>query len=201
MIQAVMKEKLRMEAFNQLGEVDTDAQRIIGRVVPYSSEEQRLNEDNVGIVNFSEDQQQGVFKVRLNISEVKNYSLMEGEVIVAEGFIDPNNTEKFNVSRIHKPDAFPLKSNIDIDKLRSITYEDYKDKPLTVMLAKGPYSFSKNLNYSGLNDLLRVVEKNQPQLLIMMGPFVDMHNSEISEGCIFYESGQEKVFVTHEELF
>ena len=35
----------------------------------------------------------------------------------------------------------------------------------------------------------------------MMGPFVDMHNSEVSEGCIYYESGSEIVFVTHEELF
>lgn len=37
------------------------------------------------------------------MSEVKSYSLFEGEILVAEGFIDPNTHSKFNVTRIHKP--------------------------------------------------------------------------------------------------
>lgn len=44
----------------------------------------------------------GVFKLKLNMSEVPNYSIFEGEIIVAEGFSD-NNNARFNVNRIYKP--------------------------------------------------------------------------------------------------
>lgn len=126
---------------------------------------------------------------------------MEGEVIVAEGLIDPSSTEKFNVTKIHKPSALALKSNIDMSQLQNISYDEYKDKPLTIIIAKGPYSFTKQFNYSGLNDFLKAVERNRPHLVIMMGPFVDINNADISDGCIYYDNNGEKVFVTHEEIF
>lgn len=72
-----------MESFNDLGDIDTDCQTIIGRVVAFNPEEAKLSESNVGLINLSEDQQFGVYKLKLNMSEVKNYSLFEGEVIVA----------------------------------------------------------------------------------------------------------------------
>lgn len=43
--------------------------------------------------------------MKLNMSDVKNYSLFEGEIIVAEGFLD-TSASKFNVNRIFKPIAF-----------------------------------------------------------------------------------------------
>jgi len=39
------------------------------------------------------------------LAEVPQFSLYEGEIIVAEGFMD---TKKFNVNRIWKPESVPV---------------------------------------------------------------------------------------------
>ena len=48
-------------------------------------------------------------RVRLNLLEVPTFQLFEGEIVVAEGFMD---AKKFNVNRIHKPKIEP-KSNFN----------------------------------------------------------------------------------------
>lgn len=50
-----MKHQLRMESFNDLGDIDTDCQTIIGRVVAFNPEEAKLSESNVGLINLSDD--------------------------------------------------------------------------------------------------------------------------------------------------
>jgi hypothetical protein len=37
--------------------------------------------------------------------------------------------------------------------------------------------------------------------VILLGPFVDIQNTEIYHGELFYDSEKGKVFVTHEQLF
>jgi hypothetical protein len=83
-----------------------DCQRIIGRVFNFNQiEEDKLGEHGIGLINFNEESASQVFKMKLNMSDVKNYSLFEGEIIVAEGFLD-TSASKFNVNRIFKPSAF-----------------------------------------------------------------------------------------------
>lgn len=96
------------------------------------------------------------------MSEVPNFSLFEGEVIVAEGFIDASTAQKFNVTRIHKPAPLQLKSNMSIDEMKHVFFNNYREKPLTFMIAKGPFTMSNNLNYNGLYDFLSVVKQKQP---------------------------------------
>jgi hypothetical protein len=42
----------------------------------------------VGLVSFKEDSSTNVFKLKLNISEVQEYSLFEGEVVACYGCFD-----------------------------------------------------------------------------------------------------------------
>lgn len=62
-----------------------------------STEDPKLKESSIGLFNAQYDMQ---CRLRLNLNEVPQYSLFEGEIIVAEGFMD---TKKFNVNRIWKP--------------------------------------------------------------------------------------------------
>lgn len=79
-----------------------------GRVINLSTEDPKLKESSIGLFNANYDLQ---CRLRLNMSEVPQYSLFEGEIIVAEGFMD---TKKFNVNRIWKPAVVPsLSSQID----------------------------------------------------------------------------------------
>lgn len=69
-----------------------------GRVINISTEDTKLKEHTIGIFNGNFDTD---CRLRLNLAEVPGFSLFEGEVIVAEGFMD---TKKFNVNRIWKPE-------------------------------------------------------------------------------------------------
>ncbi|CDW77872.1 dna polymerase alpha subunit b-like [Stylonychia lemnae] len=202
-IENVMKHQLRTETFNDLGETGTDAQRIIGRVVAFNADEEKFSENNVGLINLSEDNQFDTHKMRLNMSEVKSFSLFEGEVIVAEGFIDISTASKFNVTRIHKPMSSIPTSNMGLSEVRDITSQYYRDKHLNIMIASGPFTFKNSLSYKGLQDFLEIVKKEQPQAVILQGPFLDFSNLDIYSGELFYDDikTMEKVFVTHEELF
>ena len=76
---------------------------IVGRVVNLSTEDAKLTPDSVGLLNIGEESSStNIFKLKLNISEVKTFSLFEGEVIVCQGYNDSNS--KFNVNQIHKPE-------------------------------------------------------------------------------------------------
>jgi hypothetical protein len=73
----------------------------VGRVVNLSTEEDKLKPESIGLFNLGDDEGARTYKVKLATGEAKEYSLFEGEVVVAEGFNDSNS--RFNAVRIHKP--------------------------------------------------------------------------------------------------
>ena len=100
-LETLFKEDLRCEEFSDFGEPITDCVRIIGRVVNLSQEDATLDQDCVGLFNLGDESSTTKYRVKLNLAEVQQYSVYEGEVVVAEGFHDSNS--KFNVNRLHKP--------------------------------------------------------------------------------------------------
>ena len=71
---------------------------ICGRVCNLSTEDAKIKEQSIGLFNAQFDASQ--CRIRLNVNESPQLMLFEGEVIVAEGFMD---SKKFNVNRIIKP--------------------------------------------------------------------------------------------------
>jgi len=61
-----------------------------------------MKEQTIGLFNANYEAD---CRLRLNLNEVPQFSLFEGEIIVAEGFMD---AKKFNVNRIWKPTASPV---------------------------------------------------------------------------------------------
>jgi len=74
---------------------------VCGRVVNLSNEDPKMKDESIGLFNINYDLQ---CKLKLNLQEIKQYALYEGEIIVAEGFMD---TKKLNVTRIVKPTITP----------------------------------------------------------------------------------------------
>jgi len=87
-----------------MGDPNPECLRIIGRIINVNPDEGKLSEFNIGLLNLDEENQNGVYKIKLNLSEVKSFSVFEGEVVVVEGFNDAALT-KLNVVRMHKPMA------------------------------------------------------------------------------------------------
>ena len=101
-----LKAQLKAEQFEDFYSPVQSCQRVCGRVINISTEEPKMKEHVIGLFNANYDND---CRLRLNLTEVPNFSLFEGEIIVAEGFMD---TKKFNVNRLHKPESFAVNQPI-----------------------------------------------------------------------------------------
>jgi len=99
-LEPLFKEDLKCEEFAEFGMPIQDCVRLIGRVINQSTEDTTLNSDCVGLFNIGDENSSSKYRMKLNLTEVRQYSVFEGEVVVAEGFNDSNS--RFNVNRLHK---------------------------------------------------------------------------------------------------
>lgn len=57
----------------------------------------------------------------------------------------------------------------------------FSDK-IQIVIGAGPFTLQDNLSYEPLHDLLNYVNETQPQILILMGPFLDRCHESIFNG-------------------
>lgn len=60
-----------------------------------------MKADSIGLLNVGEDEGSRTYKVKLSTADAKEFSVFEGEIVVAEGSNDSNS--RFNAARIYKP--------------------------------------------------------------------------------------------------
>lgn len=116
------------------------------------------------------------------MSDIKSFSLFEGEVIVAEGFNDSNS--RFNVSKIYKPQINPPGAT-EVSLIKHAA-ELQQNRALHVIVAAGPFTTLQDLMYQPLRDLLDLVKRDKPHVLILMGPFLDAKSQDLQDGDIYY---------------
>lgn len=162
--------------------VHDEVQKIVGRVVNMSTEDDKLKVDSIGLFNVGEDLGNKTYKIKLNMSECKMFTLFEGEVIVAEGFNDSNS--RFNVTRIHKPIINP--PGMTEWALLQNSAEQQQNRALHIIAAVGPFTTPSDLLYQPLRDLLDLVKRDKPHVLILMGPFLDAKSPDLQDGDISY---------------
>ena len=71
------------------------------------------------------------------------------------------------------------------------------------MIASGPYTFKNSLAYNGLNDLISIAKKEQPQAIILLGPFLDIAHQDMQSGDLYFVNpvDQTRNYISHEDLF
>jgi len=186
-----------MEQFEDFYSPVQTCQRVCGRVINLSTENQKLKEQTIGLFNANYEQS---CRLRLNLAEVPQYSLFEGEVIVAEGFCD---TKKFNVNRIWKPAVSLVNPPTFTNEELQLHQKSQAGKAVQIMMACGPFTVNHELSYEALKDLMTIVNRDQPHALILSGPFVNQNHEDIESGDLRYrdpDSGELKFF-NYEELF
>ena len=97
-MEKILLQQLNRESFDEFFSPNAERQMICGRVCNISTEDQKIKEHSIGLFNGANDAES--CRIKLNVNEVPQLMLFEGEVIVAEGFMD---SKKFNVNRIIKP--------------------------------------------------------------------------------------------------
>ncbi len=64
--------------------------------------------------------------------------------------------------------------------------EKAQQKSMQLLVAAGPFNTLNSMDYQPLLDLLKVVKKEQPHAVMLMGPFLDRGNSIVKDGELFY---------------
>lgn len=108
--------------------------------------------------------------VSLHLSEVEQYSVFTGQVVSVEG-MNGSGTELI-ASKIIDDVSLAL----DLSPVSSQLTE-----PLTVVIACGPFSTTDNLLYEPLNELILLLDSQPPDVLILIGPFVDAEHPLIKD--------------------
>lgn len=114
--------------------------------------------------------------IRLDLSGVKHYSLFPGQIIAVEGFNTTGDT-------------------LIVKQLFVKGYAQLFDEPklsvdIKIYVAVGPFTPSDNLNYQPLWDLMNRVVEEEPNILILIGPFIEYTHPEIKK-CTLKETYQD----------
>eukprot|EP00026_Physarum_polycephalum_P003504 Phypoly_transcript_03517.p1 GENE.Phypoly_transcript_03517~~Phypoly_transcript_03517.p1 ORF type:complete len:684 (+),score=166.84 Phypoly_transcript_03517:196-2052(+) len=96
----------------------------------------------------------------------KGFSVFPGQIVIVEGV--NLNGRSITVTDFYEPKYMPLYKNPTYVPPRAHPYA-----PLNILVAAGPFTTTENLAYRPLDHLLEVVERTNPQIVVLLGPFVD----------------------------
>ncbi|KAH7286032.1 hypothetical protein KP509_33G056000 [Ceratopteris richardii] len=192
---------------NQVSVASQERTFVIGMVC--CDGEGHLNDKSVllqGSVEFSSGH-----RVRLDLHMLGRFSLFPGQIIGVDG----HNLSGHCLVASRIVDSIPMPLSEDLFKsherepkrqvLDGSTQPLPKKisvNPLSMVIATGPFTTSDNLSYEPLVDLLDFARKKQPNLLLLMGPFIDSEHPQIKQGTVdrtFEEIFAEEVVVRIEE--
>jgi DNA polymerase alpha subunit B len=94
-------------------------------------------------------------------------------------------------------------ANVEVETNMNMSKETFGQEGVKIYAVAGPYTTNNNLEYQPLTDLLGVVEEEKPDVVVMMGPFVDMKHELVKNGedlVLEYEDGTKR-HVCYEQFF
>jgi DNA polymerase alpha subunit B len=145
----------------------------------------RLNDESI-LLETSRSLGNGC-RVKLNLSEVvtkgDGFALFPGQIVGIEG-TNPSG-RLLKVSRIINPPPLPPAVTGLSRLVEMYTVDDeIKAEPLNILVASGPYTMDDNFDYEVLEELVKVVAKEAPDVVILMGPFVYEGSSLVQRGTV-----------------
>lgn len=123
-------------------------------------------------------------RVFLDVSELTEYSLFPGQVVCVQGINSGGRT--MVAQRIIEGKALPLPTSKPESLLEMHYSRKYQGgKALKVRVTCGPYTTSDNLNFDPFMTLMAGVLADKPDVVIMLGPFVDINHPLLSSGQVY----------------
>ncbi|KAK4685108.1 DNA polymerase alpha subunit B, partial [Tremellales sp. Uapishka_1] len=122
----------------------------------------------------------GQLKVRGGTPGVKGFGVFPGCLVCVKGRNGGGGV--FVVEEVLIPPPNPLAQS-PADELLDFQHGDrLNGQPLSMIVAAGPYTLEDDLNYEPFNALVDVVISETPDVLILLGPFVDSQHPMILVG-------------------
>lgn len=168
-IQEQMMQSTNLTELSPLGIPSQSSVWVCGRVCK-DAEEGKINATSV-ILQGSRLESAGK-RVLLNLTDIPQLSLFPGQIILAEGN-NPGGRE-FYAKRIIEGIPRPLPKTSP-QKLMEYHHSSYyqNGSGLKVFIASGPFTTTDNLHYQPLDQLFELIISQKPDLVILIGPFVD----------------------------
>ncbi|XP_071562229.1 DNA polymerase alpha subunit B isoform X2 [Temnothorax nylanderi] len=116
--------------------------------------------------------------IELDFRNLKQYSIFSGQIVAVEA-VNPIGDALY-VKEVFAKSYAPLASTPRIESR------------VDILIAAGPFTASNNVHYQPLWDLMEKVASDEPQVLILIGPFLEYTHPEIQDNLIKD---------THQELF
>ncbi|XP_023698507.1 DNA polymerase alpha subunit B [Paramormyrops kingsleyae] len=164
-----LKSHFSIEEFSSVSVPTQDTLTILGRVCCDSNG--KLNAQSV---QLEPGRERGGRPVPVDLSELKEYSLFPGQMLIMDAMNTAGN--RLVPTRLYEGVPLPFYS-VDEEK------QDMSEEcdPLMVMVACGPYTPSDSLSYDPLIDLISIIVRDQPDMCILFGPFVDSKHEQIEK--------------------
>jgi DNA polymerase alpha subunit B len=171
----------------------------VGRIVPDSplSSSSDLNLDSL----FLETSRSIGFgcRIPLDVSNISNFSFFSGQIVAFRGINSTGN-------------CFKVIENLKLPYLGSTSYsldevQNYAniigDDNLKIVITSGPYHPKNSLNFSHLENFVSHMNNNvKPDIIIMMGPFIDINSiSNIFSNSFFKSDDDIDDLKTLDDLF
>ncbi|CAG8547618.1 18778_t:CDS:10, partial [Acaulospora morrowiae] len=155
----------------------------VGRICCDS--EGKLNQESVTLESLPYF---GGKKVKLAINNLSSYALFPGQIVGIQGI--NNFGSELNVTKILEIPLLPM------CRTPSDTIMDYygpsklNGRPLNVVISSGPYMLDIEFKLEPLRELLNKMSAEKPDVLILMGPFVDEDHPLIQAGEVNITPGE-----------
>ncbi|KAJ3281769.1 DNA-directed DNA polymerase alpha subunit pol12 [Borealophlyctis nickersoniae] len=157
----------------------------VGRVCCDTIDENaKLNEKSV-VLEASRELGAGC-RVKMGLEDLlrlgQGYALFPGQIVGVDG---PNPSgQTINASKIILPPLPPPVATPPSELLRLYPQEESaSQRPINVLISAGPYTLEDSLNFEPLEEFVRdVVEKEAPDVVLLLGPFIDANHPLIASG-------------------
>ncbi|KAK5122090.1 hypothetical protein LTR85_004336 [Meristemomyces frigidus] len=111
------------------------------------------------------------------------YDLFPGKIVALRGTNVSGEyfsvTEVLPTPQMPVPASTPMELKVHKDRL---TGPDGEARPLSMLLASGPYTTDTDLSFAPLHALLRKAADQKTDVLILAGPFLDLEHPVIASG-------------------
>lgn len=142
----------------------------------------RINSTSVlleGSRNFSHGE-----RVHVDLSEMMrnvktSFSLFPGQIVAIEGL--NISGRQMVANRICEGAAFPANTS-PASELMHFHHDMQQGAPIKILSVCGPYTTGENLDYEPFVDLLNVIREEKPDVVFLVGPFVDLQHIQVSAG-------------------
>ncbi|CCH44807.1 hypothetical protein BN7_4376 [Wickerhamomyces ciferrii] len=169
----------------------------VGRIIPDNPQVESIQLNSSSLA-LETSRTLGIGKrIPLDLSNLTDYSLFPGQIVALRGKNASGDFFKINEILEIPYLGSPVSTNDELT-----TYYENLENDLKILCINGPYTSSKDLDFTYLeNFVTKVNNEIQPHVVIMFGPFIDISHPLVSSGNLDIESPTGKKIQTLDDIF